>query len=146
MTKRNNHKYLSRYSNNKEVSPAQYITELICEKKAKIDKADLHYRFWLSKKWSSFFRNQIGTANKLLQKYDAKAIVNALLSKDASRIFSLRAPHLLPMIEYEQLKIEKENTEFTKSINRDQDIAFSRTKQQNKNNIFSKLEDIDNGD
>lgn len=138
-------KYLSRYSNNKEVSAAQYITELICEKKAKIDKTDLHYRFWLSKKWSAFFRNQIGTANKLLQDYDAKAIVNALLTNEAGKIFSLRAPHLLPIIQQEQHKLDQENTEFTKPINRNEDIAFNRKNPKNKSNIFSKLEDIDNG-
>ena len=38
-------KYISRYSNNKSVSEAQYITELICEKKAKLEKTDLHFRF-----------------------------------------------------------------------------------------------------
>ena len=56
-------KYPSRYSNEKFVSAAQYITEMICEKKAKIDKEDLHHRFWTNKKWSSFFRNQIATAH-----------------------------------------------------------------------------------
>ena len=38
-------KYISKYSNGKEVSAAQYITELICENKAKQDKKDLHYKF-----------------------------------------------------------------------------------------------------
>jgi len=31
-------KYISKYSNNKFVSAAQYITEIICEHKAKKDK------------------------------------------------------------------------------------------------------------
>lgn len=35
-----NHKFPSRYSNGKQVSAAQYITELICENKAKINKED----------------------------------------------------------------------------------------------------------
>ena len=141
----NTHKYISRYSNNKEVSAAQYITELICEKKAKIDKTDLHYRFWLSKKWAAFFRNQIGTANKLLQQYEAKAIINALLSNGASKIFSLRAPHLQPIIEEEQEKLKAAKNEFTKHVDRKQNISFNRPKQKANNNIFSKLEDIDNG-
>ena len=38
-------KFESKYSNNKMVSAAQYITELICENKAKIDKKDIHYKF-----------------------------------------------------------------------------------------------------
>ena len=42
-------KYPSKYSNNKTVSAAQYITEIICEKKAKREGKDLHYIFWLNK-------------------------------------------------------------------------------------------------
>ena len=34
-----------------KVSDAQYITEIICEHKAKRDRKDLHYRFWLNKEW-----------------------------------------------------------------------------------------------
>ena len=52
-------KFISRYSNNKEVSAAQYIVELICEKKAKLEKKDLHYRFWLTKEWEKYYKNQI---------------------------------------------------------------------------------------
>jgi hypothetical protein len=135
-------KYISRYSNNKPVSEAQYITELICEKKAKIDKADLHYRFWLSKKWSVFFRNQIASANKLLLEYDAKAIIAALLDKRTDKIFSLRAPHLKPIIEEKQQQVESTKDEMTKSIVRKNNVSFGRDNQSS--NILSKLEDIDN--
>jgi len=45
-------KYISKYSNGKQVSAAQYITELICENKARIEQKDLHYRFWNNKEWS----------------------------------------------------------------------------------------------
>ena len=73
-------KFESKYSNNKMVSAAQYITELICENKAKIDKKDIHYKFWINKEWASFYRNQIATANKLVKKYDPIDIVRALKS------------------------------------------------------------------
>ena len=79
-------KYPSRYSNEKFVSAAQYITEMICEKKAKIDKEDLHHRFWTNKKWSSFFRNQIATANKLVSKYGEKAVIRALKNPKTERM------------------------------------------------------------
>lgn len=140
------HKYISRYSNNKEVSAAQYITEIICEQKAKIDKVDLHYRFWTNKKWSAFYKNQIGTANKLLEKYSAKAILKALLSEKGQKIFSLRAPHLLPMIEQAEIELAAANTDFTKQIDRKSNISFGSLapKPANKN-IISRLEEIDNG-
>lgn len=136
-------KYISKYSNNKEVSAAQYITELICENKAKKDKLDLHYRFWLNKEWASYYRNQIASANKLVQKYDDVAIVRALKNTKASKIYSLRAPHLIPIIEEEQTKLNSENKTLTLDLNRPEDIKFGSKSNKSKN-IFSKLKDIDN--
>lgn len=135
-------KYISRYSNDKPVSEAQYITELICEKKAKLDKVDLHYRFWLSKKWSVFFRNQIASANKLLSQYSAKAIISALLDKRSDKIFSLRAPHLRPIIDEKEHSLQLLNNELTKDIDRKSDVSFGRINKST--NILSRLEDIDN--
>lgn len=136
-------KYISRYSNGKTVSDAQYITEIICEKKAKINKEDLHYRFWISKKWSSFFRNQIATAHKLLSKYKAKSIIDALLDNRMEKVFSLRAPHLIAIIEEKEAQVV--NEALTKHIERKTDITFSNNQvKSNKKNIISKLEDLDN--
>lgn len=135
-------KYPSKYSNGKEVSPAQYITEIICERKAAMDKDDLHYRFWTQKKWQVFYKNQIGSAHKLLKKYSAKSIIRALQSDQGKKIYSLRAPHLVAMIEHQTSLLEQENITFTKPINRKSDIVFQ--KNVTKNNILSKLKDLDN--
>ena len=133
--------YLSKYSNGKYVSPAQYITETICEHKAKKDGKDLHYRFWTSKEWEKFFRNQIGSANKLLKEYSDKAIVAALKTDTGKRIFSLRAPHLKEIIEQQQRIIESQNSDFTQDINR----KSNKTRRDHtRKNILSTLEDIDN--
>jgi hypothetical protein len=137
-------KYPSRYSNEKFVSASQYVTEMICEKKAKIDKEDLHHRFWTNKKWSSFFRNQIATANKLISKYGDKAVIRALKNPKTERIYSLRAPHLLPIIEQEAELVSKENNALTKSLERKENVSH-RQSANNPKNILSKLEDIDNG-
>ena len=139
----NQQKYISKYSNNKPVSAAQYITELICERKAAKDKKDLHYRFWLSKEWASFFKNQIGTAHKLLKKYRDKAIVNALLTIQGKKIYSLRAPHLPAIIEQQEKILEEENTEFTKKVEIKESVNYSKNS-QNKKSIISKLKDLDN--
>lgn len=136
-------KYISKYSNGKEVSASQYITELICENKAKIEKKDLHYKFWNNKIWSKYYRDQIASANKLLKDYDAKAIVNALKDPQASKIYSLRAPHLGAIIDKHQKLLESQNTEFTLDINRATENSFrSITKRKN---ILSKLKEIDDG-
>lgn len=139
-----NNKYISKYSNGKEVSAAQYITEIICENKAKKDGLDLHYRFWVNAKWSSFFRNQIASAHKLLKKYPDVAIVKALKNNKASKIYSLRAPHLIAIIEDEVEILKNQNTKLNISLNRYDNITFGNTTNTNKKNIFSKLKDIDN--
>jgi hypothetical protein len=137
-----NNQYPSKYSNGKEVSAAQYITELICENKAKLDGEDLHFRFWVHSKWEKFFKNQIASANKLLKKYDIIPIIRALKSSRGKRIYSLRAPHLPEIIEQEAKKYEidsKKEVEIQRIENP------KRQTKKSKQNIFSKLKDIDNG-
>lgn len=136
-------KYPSKYSNGKEVSAAQYITEMICEKKARLSKKDLHYRFWLSKEWSAFFRNQIGTANKLLQSYDDIAIIRALGRPQADKIFSLRAPHLKAIIDQEQAKVDAYIPPDTSKIERHTD-SVGQKPTNNKKSVIDKLRELDN--
>ena len=137
-----NNKYPSKYSNGKMVSAAQYITEIICEKKAKLTGQDLHYRFWTSKKWSTYYRNQIGSANKLLEKYSETAIVKALNTNEASKIYSLRAPHLIPIIEQQSKILETQNSSLTLEFDRKENKTF---KTNTSKGILSKLKDIDDG-
>jgi hypothetical protein len=137
-------KYISKYSNNKPVTAAQYITELICENKAKRDKTDLHYRFWLNNKWSLYYRNQIASANKLLEKYSDSAIVKALKDDQASKIYSLRAPHLIPIIEQQQKILDSQNTQITKDLTRIKDVKFEINKKTSSKSIINKLKDLDN--
>lgn len=98
-------RYQSRYSSS-FVTAAQYITELICEKHAKYNKKDLMHEFWKLPEWAKHFRQQIPTASKLLTKYSASAIIQALQSKAAWNIYSLRAPHLIPLIEQEEVIVK----------------------------------------
>lgn len=98
-------KYLSRYAPETYVSQAQYIVEYICEKKARQNGKDLPIRFWKLPEWAAYFRSQINTAHALLKKYEEKAIIKALQHPKAFRIYSLRAPHLIPLIEEENKKV-----------------------------------------
>lgn len=139
MTKK---QYPSKYSNGKQVSAAQYITEIICEKKAKLNKKDLHYRFWTNKEWERFYKDQIASANKLLKKYSDTAVVRALNNPKAAKIYSLRAPFLLPIIESEQELVDSQNTELSLDLTRPEKVVFGIS--QKKNNIISKLKDLDN--
>jgi hypothetical protein len=135
--------YPSRYSNGKTVSAAQYITELICEHKAKLSKMDLHYRFWVNKEWSKYYRDQIATANKLIKTYPAKAIIRALNDKKAEKIYSLRAPHLISIIEQYQKLVESENNEISTPIDRSPVNTFRKPLPAK--NILSKLKELDDG-
>jgi hypothetical protein len=134
-------KYPSKYSNGKMVSAAQYITEIICEKKAKKDKKDLHYRFWTSKEWSVFYRNQIASAHMLLSKYHETAIIRGLNNSKSERIYSLRAPHLPAIIEHEQKLFESQNQELSITLERPDEVVFNKAK--NKTNIISKLKELE---
>lgn len=134
--------YISKYSNGKEVTAAQYITELICENKAKKDRKDLHYRFWTNKEWASYYRNQIATANKLVEKYNEQAIVRALKTKKAEKIYSLRAPHLIAIIEEEAAKLENTNKTLSQEYKRESVQNYGSPIKSNKS-IISKLKEIE---
>lgn len=137
-----NKKYPSKYSNGKQVSAAQYITEIICERMAQKNKQDLHYRFWLNKEWQKFYKNQIASANALLKKYPDTAIIRALNNAKASKIYSLRAPHLPAIIEQENDKLKTENKDISLDLSRPKEIKYL---QKNiKSNIISKLKGLDN--
>lgn len=136
-------KYPSKYSNGKTVSAAQYITEIICEHLAVKERKDLHYRFWLNPEWTKFYKSQIFSANKLLKKYSDKAIIEALKTKTGQKIYSLRAPHLLAIIEQQQKIIESRPEPAPTNIQRNAD-AVGAKKQSNKN-IIDKLRELDNG-
>ena len=134
-------KYLSKYSNGKEVTAAQYITEIICEHKALLEKKDLHYRFWQNKEWSKFYRDQISSSNKLLKKYSAKSIIAALKDEKAKRIFSLRAPSLPALIKKHEKIISSQNTELKLKIDRKDNSTYQKNDHKG---ILSKSEDLDN--
>lgn len=136
--------YPSRYSNGKNVSAAQYITELICEHKANKDRLDLHFKFWVKPEWEKYYKNQIGSAHKLLKKYKAKAIIKALQDNKTANIYSLRAPHLIPIIEQYQLLVDAENTDFTKEVQRKSNTTYQTEQYKFSKSKLSKIRELDN--
>lgn len=132
-------KYPSKYSNGKNVSGAQYITEIVCENKAKREKRDLHFRFWTEPYWEKFFRNQIASANVLIKSYDPIDIAKALKTTSGQKIFSLRAPHLKKMIEAEELKRKSLLNKPVVKIERKENIIVK--KHQPNKNILDLLEE-----
>lgn len=134
-------KYISKYSNNKEVTAAQYITELICENKARMEKKDLHYKFWTNKTWAKFYRNQIATTNKLLENYHPKAIINAIKHPSSKNTYSLRSKYLLDIIKTEQEKIKNQKLELNQDFDRSNNKTFR--KESKTQNTLSKLKELE---
>lgn len=136
-------KYPSKYSNGKEVTAAQYLAEMVCERVALKKKVDLHYRFWLSEEWQKEYKGQITAANKLLKRFDMKAIIHALLTTSGRKIYSLRAPHLVGMIEQAEKHLENQPKPQEKVIVRN---LLDKGRQKNyTKNILDKLKELEDG-
>ena len=137
-------KFKSRYAPDKWITPAQYITEFICENKARKDGKDLPIKFWDIPVWNKFFRMQIIVANGLLKLYEAEAIVRALKTQQGRGIFSLRAPHLDQLIKDQQSIIEIAKLKLEEAVPLERVSTTSQPRPaQVKNNIISKLKELD---
>jgi hypothetical protein len=85
-------KYPSRYSPGGYITAPQYIVELCCEKKGKLEKKDLPTQFWQLPEWQKFYKSQIHTANTLVKKHGEAAVIAALKNPKSAWMYSLRAP------------------------------------------------------
>lgn len=136
-------RYPSRYSPDGWVHAGQYITELICEKKAKADDiGELPLKFWELKDWLKFYKYQITLANKLIKEYGEHVIISALKDKRMWKTWSLRSSFLKKVIEE-----YKEKEQLAKVIAKKMEYDFSEKKtfesKNNKKTIVSKLRDLD---
>lgn len=126
-------KYISKYSPNKKVSPAQYISEIVCERRATSLKTNLPAKFWNNPDWKQYYIFQIKIANELLKTYSDKAILFALNLDKCKTVFSLRNPVLIGYIkQYKEPKID--TSERSRDI-----ITDSIGVQSKKKNILDNL-------
>lgn len=137
-------KYPSRYSPRGYVHAAQYITEMICEKKANCNKQELPIKFWELSDWNKYYRYQIKLANDLLKKYQEKAIIKALMDPRTSKTYSLNGPYFIKIIQEFQKQIDEEHL-FKKDVeydfNEKEDTKFESN--NDKKSIISKLRELD---
>lgn len=135
-------KYPSRYSPNGWVHAAQYVTELICEKKAKTENKELPLKFWELDEWLKFYKYQITLANKLIKQYGEHVIISALNDKRMWKTYSLRSPFLKNVIEE-----YKDKKEIAEKIAKSVEYNFSEKKtfesSNRKKSIISKLKDLE---
>lgn len=137
-------RYPSKYSPDKFVTVAQYITECICEKKA---DGDLPAQFWNLPEWNKFYRSQIASANALVKKYGAKPVIEALKDKRCYKTYSLRAPWFVNIVKEYFTKSKKLKDAPTSSLHnsgyKDENLPTTRTKtKKNTDNRLSKLMDL----
>jgi len=143
MTKKRTDKsqYPSRYSPGGWVSAPQYITELICEKKAQKDQKELPIKFWEIKEWRNYYRYQITLANKLLKEFAADAIIAALKDKRCWKTYSLRAPMLHGIIKEKSDETVDRESETSYDVPDKEDIKHRSA--NNQKSILSRLRELD---
>lgn len=89
------------------VTPAQYIAEIMCQRKAdRHNDGKLPFKFWNTSKWKTEFRHQITQANAILKRHNHVDVINGLNSYNGSKIYSLRFPGLNALITKEKRKRE----------------------------------------
>lgn len=101
-------RYESKYSPGKFITGAQWLAELMCERKARHNKKDLPPFFWKDKEWSKFLVHQVVVANRLFKAFPEKAIGRALRRKELSLVWSLADKRVRPIIKDEEKKLKFE--------------------------------------
>jgi hypothetical protein len=92
------------------VTPANYITELVFEKRNEaFNSGKCPERFWTDPKYTGPYKGQVIQAGKLLKKYKANWIIKAIKSPEAKYIHKLQDKKLIPIIK----KFEKSDKDLT---------------------------------
>jgi RNase H-fold protein (predicted Holliday junction resolvase) len=135
--------YPSRYSPSGWVSGHQYITELICEKKATYDKKELPVKFWDLKEWNGFYRYQITLASSLVKEYSVEAVIAALKDNRCYKTYSLRSPFLRSIVEEYHTKQQIPRDVAQEDLPYDFGSKESFASNNKKKSIISKLQDLE---
>lgn len=138
-----NSKYKSRYSDS-FIGEAQYITEMICEKRAQKLKKELPRQFWNLPEWKKFFQQQVLAANSLLKLYDAKTIITVLKNPSTFNVMSLRAPQLEPLFDAEKRRSNlKAKAPAKPEITVSDAVEQPRPAFSQKKSVLNKLKELD---
>lgn len=132
-------KYESRHGGG-WITPAQFLSEVMCERQAKINGEELVYRFWNIQFWKKEFSKQLRLAQKILVLYDPHIVSKALRSKEGKKIFSLGAPWLIKIIEIEQRNFKSIEVENIKEV---VDLPLKKSFEQSKS-IIKRIKELDN--
>lgn len=129
-------RYLSRYAKSQYVKAPHYITEFVCENRARSLKRDLPMQFWLLEEWGKYYKWQIGLAFGLLKKYSAAAIIKVVRTK---RIWSLKPAWVIEEIEKEHMRLVEKQAKNDSVKHKFQDNTNSTGKPKKPKNKFEGL-------
>lgn len=98
--------YPSRYGKSRFVTAAQFLAEVMCERRARAEKKTLPPEFWKDAHWKKVYLQQVTAANRLIKRFDqqgkgtgAAAISAFLRSERGKACYSLLGAWVVPLIE-----------------------------------------------
>lgn len=109
------HPFPSKYNPGQWMTPAQWLTERLFEKRAQIDRESLPIRFWSLPKWKKDYIGQVQAAAKLLQDFTLDEIMLGVNSPQGKKVLSFRLKWFRELIK--RLKQSKDIVRETKQEN-----------------------------
>lgn len=130
-------KFKSRYSPNKTITCAQFVSEIVCANSAHHHGAELPLKFWEFDEWEKFFKLQIKCANDLLNVCDEEVLLefvkknkirNLAAKWVIGKVETLQRIHLAKnrnKVEKKYAEREKTYREFSKGLSRsEKDLSY----------------------
>jgi len=111
----------SRYNASRNITIAQYVAEVMCERRAKHMRQYLPDKFWKLPEWKPFFLYQLMIANALMKKYGRLITLAAIIKKVDTYIWSLKHSSVIPAIEEtqkERMWQKKNNVPYLHIVNK----------------------------
>lgn len=105
-------KYLSKFGLSRWVTAAQYLAEVMCERRAKAEKKALPLQFWKTPPWDAVYRQQVAAVSRLFSRLDPKgagtaatAVSRFLRSQRGKTAYSMAGAWVVPFVEAEHKKV-----------------------------------------
>lgn len=111
--------YKSKYNEGLPTKPANYLTDLMCEREAAKIGRRLYLKYWQDDFWKKKYGQHIIAVNSLLKIYEPQAIENALKRKEGKWILSFRVKQFAQLCLEEQIKIDEKKQKVIEGIEKD---------------------------
>jgi len=136
--------YKSKYCHEgKEVSAAQYLAELMCERVARQKNVELPDRFWQADKWNTIFRRHITQCLRLLKLFSEESVVKAFHDDRTKDFISFGNPLFKSIIrQYEKEREAKLKQPLEKTVIETEGGSIQR-KPFGKKSIITTLKEIE---